>query len=224
MAKKIRQMDEVPVDVFEAIKRARMRLGFVRRRGVSQNGAGEAKNEEKDHDSQPENKVSKDTEKKPDDEVTKESEPTPDDASSGGADEDPEKLLDITTNAHDILFEAHTVFPFTLFPDTVTVDREKVTIANRSFFRVAVINSTPIADIQSVEVDVGPFFGTVKTTSKYFMNNPREVHFLWREDAVKMQRLLQGYIIAHQREVDCNSMDKEQLVILLNDLGQGVTD
>jgi hypothetical protein len=135
-----------------------------------------------------------------------------------------EKLIDITEKAQDILFEAHTVFPFTLFPDTVTVDREKVTIANRSFFKIAVINSTPIADIQSVEVDVGPFFGTVKTTSKYFMNNPREVHFLWREDAYKMQRLLQGFIIANERGIDITDIDKTDLLVLLTDLGQGVSD
>jgi len=104
------------------------------------------------------------------------------------------------------------------------VDREKLTIAARSFFRVASVNSIPITDVQSVEVDVGPFFGTVKVTSKYFVNNQREIRYLWREEATKIHHLLQGLILAHQRHVDINTLDKEQLLLLLSDLGQGIAD
>jgi len=48
-----------------------------------------------------------------------------------------ERLLETTEGAHDVLFRANTVFPFTLFPDTVTLDREKLTLVTRLFFRVA---------------------------------------------------------------------------------------
>ena len=135
-----------------------------------------------------------------------------------------EKLLETTENAQEVLFKAETVFPFTLFPDTVTIDREKLTIANRSFFQTATINSIPIADIQSIEANIGPFFGSVHTTSKFFSSNPRTVNFLWRADAIKMQRLVQGYIIASEREIDCSAVNNEELIVLLNDLGQGVSD
>lgn len=138
--------------------------------------------------------------------------------------EGPEKLLDITEKAHEVLFEANTVFPFTLFPDTITLDREKLTVATRPFFRMAKIISVPVGAILSAEADVGPFFGSVQMTSKYFVKNSYSVNFLWRQDATTIQRLLQGYIIAHERDIDCNSIDKEQLVILLNDLGQGASD
>jgi hypothetical protein len=135
-----------------------------------------------------------------------------------------EKLIDITEKAHDTLFEAETVFPFTLFPDTITLDREKLTIANRSFFRVAKIITVPITSMISAEADVGPFFGSVRMTSKYFIDNTHEVNFLWRSDATSIHRLLQGFIIAHERDLELHEIDKEDLKILLEDLGQGVKD
>lgn len=212
MARKVRQLDEVPVDVFEAIKRARMRLGFVRRRGVQADG------QDQKADPVPE-KPPKDDDSEPQTATLK-----PDGLTVLPPEEDPEKLVNLTQNSQETLVEASTVFPFTLVPDTISVDREKLTIAKRSFYRIASVNSIPITDIQSVEVDVGPFFGTLRITSKYFVNNQRAVNFLWREDATKIHHLLQGLILAHQRQVDINTLDKEQLILLLDDLGQGVSD
>ncbi len=184
MPRKIRSSEnsvDSSLDIFEAIKRALMRRGFIRRKPQTKKIAS----------------VNKKT---------------------------PTKLVDVTVKSHDILFSANTVFPLTLFPDTVTIDREKITIANRIFFLVAKIMSVPIRDILSVEVDVGPFFGSVHFSSRFFDNNHHKVNFLWREDALKLQRMLQGYIIAHEREIDCKDIDKEKLIILLNDLGQSDTD
>lgn len=205
MVKKIRFLDDASLDVFEAIKRAFIRRGSIPRRHRIR------------ETEQPQSKKTAVA-------VTKAEVPNPESSEDIEPAEGPEKLVDLTANAHEVLLEATTVFPFMLFPDTVTIDREKLTIANRFFFRVAKINSIPITDIQSIEANVGPFFGSIRTTSRYFVSNPRIVKFLWRQDALKIQRLLQGYIIAHQKEVDCATIDKEQLIILLNDLGQGVSD
>ncbi len=102
-------------------------------------------------------------------------------------DEQTEKLHDAVKTANDILLKVETVFPFTLFPDTVTIDREKLSIAKREFFRVAHISGTPLDDIEAVDVDVGPFFGSMRITSKFFVNNTRRVRYLTREDAIKVQ-------------------------------------
>jgi hypothetical protein len=135
-----------------------------------------------------------------------------------------EELRATEANSQDLLYKAETVFPFILFPDTVTIDREKLTIVNRTFFRVAKINSIQISDIQSIEVDVGPFFGSIHISSKYFVNNPRSVKFLTRTDAVNIQRLVQGMIITTTKEIESSSVDKEKLVDVLTSLGDGRTD
>lgn len=131
-----------------------------------------------------------------------------------------EKLLGITIHSHEVLYKANTVFPFTFFPDTIVIDKEKLTIIERFFFWVAKITSVPIRDILSVEADVGPFFGSIHMTSRYFYTNPHSIRFLWRKDAIRIQKLLQGFIIANEREIDCSLIDKAQLDVLLEDLGE----
>lgn len=169
------------LDIFEAIKRALMRRGFIRQKPQTEKIAvGDKKT--------------------------------------------PTKLAGVTVKSHDILFRANTVFPFTLFPDTVTIDREKITIVNREFFLVAKIISVPIRDILNVEVDMGPFLGSVRISSRFFDQYHHKVNFLWRGDAIKLQRLLEGYIIANEQKIDCKDIKKEELIILLNDLGKGDTD
>jgi len=81
-----------------------------------------------------------------------------------------------------------------------------------------------VRDILSVEADIGPFFGSVHTASRYFITNPYAINFLWRRDAVRLQRMLQGYIIAHEQGIDCDSIETDKLVAMLNDLGKGDTD
>ena len=135
-----------------------------------------------------------------------------------------EKLQVVTNRSHEVLFRANTVFPFNFFPDTVTIDREKLTIAERLFFRWVKLISIPIRDILSVEADIGPLFGSVHMTSRYFSGTPYSVNFLMRRDALKLQRLLQGYIIAHERKIECSSIEGSQLIELLGDLGTGAVD
>ena len=133
------------------------------------------------------------------------------------------RLSHVAVLGHDILFRANTVFPFTLFPDTVIVDREKLTFITRYFFSVAKVTAIPIRDLLNVEADIGPFFGSVHTSSRFFITAPYSINFLRRKDAVKLRQLLQGYIIANEQDIDCTKIEKNKLIALLNDLGGGET-
>jgi hypothetical protein len=132
------------------------------------------------------------------------------------------ELKKVVGNAHQILLSATTVFPFTLFPDTLTLDREKLTISHRLFFRVAEVISIRIEDILNVTADVGPFFGSVKISTRFFdAQKPYHVNYLWRHDALRIKRVTQGYIIAMQKGIDCSSLESHQLADMLDKLGQG---
>jgi len=133
------------------------------------------------------------------------------------------RLASLTEMGHDILFKANTVFPFTLFPDSVILDREKVTFVTRYFFGVAKITGIPIRDLLSVEADIGPFFGSVHTASRFFITTPFSIRWLRRKDAIKLRRLLQGYIISNEQDIDCAKIEKDKLIAMLNDLGGGET-
>lgn len=141
---------------------------------------------------------------------------------SSSAKEQAKKLSEVVKRSHEVLASAQTVFPFTLFPDTVTVDREKLTITRRMFFKVAESMSIRIEDILNVTADVGPIFGSLKISTRFFdPHKPYDVKYLWREDAVKLKAVVQGYIIALQKQIDCSSLSTNQLAKMLSDLGTG---
>lgn len=132
----------------------------------------------------------------------------------------PRKIIEAIGHSQEILFIASTVFPFALFPDTVAVDREKVTVVNRTFFRVAEIVSIRIHDVLNVTVDVGPFFGAVKIQTRYFESDIHYIKFLRRKDALTLKRLLQGFVIATQKKIDCDAFNAQELATLLEEIGQ----
>ncbi|HET8670477.1 MAG TPA: hypothetical protein VFM05_07595, partial [Candidatus Saccharimonadales bacterium] len=124
--------------------------------------------------------------------------------------------------SNELLAEATTVFPFTLFPDTVTVDRTQVTIAHRSFFAVGDITSIRIEDVLNVDTNVGPFFGSLKVYTRFFnTQKPYRINWLWRNDALRVKRILQGYLIATKKQIDCSALKTEELATMLDELGKG---
>jgi hypothetical protein len=127
--------------------------------------------------------------------------------------------------AQEVLFQATTVFPFVLFPDTLTIDRVKVTIAHRLFFATAQVTSIQIEDILNVASTVGPFFGSIKIWSHVFRDRTLdtrhlEIDYLTRRNALEAERLIQGYIIARHKEISTSDISKTHLLKLLRQLGQ----
>jgi|GEM_PF-469680 len=131
-----------------------------------------------------------------------------------------EKLISLTENSQDNLFVASTVFPFVLFADSLKIDRQKITIVHNSFFKSAQTVSTEVKNIINVQTELGPMFGAITITSKHFLNNTQTIKYLKRKDISTAQCLLQGFMIAHRAKIDTSSIEKEQLLSLLYDLGQ----
>ncbi len=132
-----------------------------------------------------------------------------------------EELAEAIGDSHDVLARATTVFPITLFPDTITVDHTKLTVTHRDFFRIGEVLSIRIEDILNVTATVGPLFGSIKISTRFFdSNKPYTVHHFWRADALKIKRIVQGYLIAKQQEVDTSSLSTRELAKMLDELGK----
>jgi len=130
-----------------------------------------------------------------------------------------EKLEDVVEKTQNILTQAKAIFPFDLFPDFITIDRKKITVVHRSFFGVQQTISVRHSDITNVQADVGPFVGSLTITSEHFINNIQTIKYLHRRDAVAIQRLIQGMIIAHKEGIEMNDIEDGKLMSLLNELG-----
>lgn len=222
VTKRISSFDQLKVDVFQAIKRAYMRKGVLplpeknnhsTKSKIRQVPAMTDISDEPDESMDPRGPSE-----------VMETESSKKDEHEEKAEKGPEEMIDLAERTHDMLYEATSVFPFNFFPDTVTLDREKLTIAERFFWRVAKITSVPVSEIMTTQANVGPFFGSLHIVFSFFVDNERDVKFLWREDAQELQKLLQGYIIAHKRKINTTNLSTKELKILLKDIGQGVPD
>ena len=132
-----------------------------------------------------------------------------------------EQIVEAIGDSYDVLVRATTVFPFTLFPDTITVDRSKLSITRRTFFKLAEVLSIRIEDILNVTANVGPFLGSVSISTRFYdANKSYPLNFLTRGDALKVKRIVLGYLIAMQKEVDCSALSTRELAALLDELGK----
>ena len=129
-------------------------------------------------------------------------------------------LVELVGGAEENLLSVHTVFPFVMIADTLKVDRRKLTICHNEFFRTSHTASIRLKDLRNVQADIGPLFGSITLTSQHFLNNTQTIKYLKRGDIVKAQRLLQGFMIAHEAHIDTDAIEHVELKSLLNKLGQ----
>lgn len=130
-------------------------------------------------------------------------------------------MKDAIGASNDVILRVKSVFPITLFPTTVTLDRAKITITERNFFKAGEILTIRVEDILNVTAQVGPFFGSTKITTRFFNpERPYVVENLNRSDALKLKRVVQGYLIARQNKIDCSKLTTQELRRTLDELGK----
>ena len=196
--KSIKYFEKIPVDPFEAVKRALIKDGYIPKPPAEPKAP----------------------------EMTKEGKPI----NNKKRVKHPHELVDLEKQSHEVLFKKDTVFPFILFPNTIILDRTQLTIIHRTFFRVAKISSVRIQDILTTDVNVGPFFGSLRVATRFFVNQDTEdgrgteikapsINFLWKHDALEIHKLLQGFIVATQDEIDISETPTSELKELLRSLG-----
>ncbi|MGB3023279.1 MAG: hypothetical protein WBB39_00535 [Candidatus Saccharimonadales bacterium] len=134
----------------------------------------------------------------------------------------PHSLNEISAMAeqtNEVLASATTVFPLTIFPDTITLDRTKLTITRRGFFSSDVM-SIRIEDILNVSSAVGPFFGSLTVATRVLSSDD---HFIIRNfarnDVIHMKHMIQGYVIARHNNIICDHLSRRDLTDLLCELG-----
>lgn len=138
---------------------------------------------------------------------------------------DSEEVTARIGKSQEILISAKTIFPFTLVPDTVSVDRTNLTIAHRVIFRVASIITIKIEDIHNIAPNVGPIFGSLRIVTSFVdPESPYSVNYLKREDALKIARVVKGYKTARQRNIETSKLNKDELVELLDKLARDGTE
>lgn len=126
----------------------------------------------------------------------------------------------LVKRSNQVIARASTVFPMTLFPDSIVVDRTKITIIKRDFFFTSRVISIQIEDILNVEAGVGPFFGSITIASRVMSTIDHfQINYFWRDDAITLKHIIQGYVIAKHNNIDTSGLSRKELVDTLIGLG-----
>jgi len=130
-------------------------------------------------------------------------------------------LRKIVKKSHQLLASAQTVIlPINLFPDSVTVDRTKVTITKRTFFWSSSVISIRIEDVLNIACSTGPIFGSLTISSRVMNSTDHyEIDYFWRKDALYLKQLIQGYVIAQHNQIETSHLNRRDLVRTLLELG-----
>lgn len=130
-------------------------------------------------------------------------------------------LKEVIGESEEVIVSISGVPVLDLFPDSLAIDRAKLTITKRAFFRMAEIISIRIEDVLNITSSVGPFFASVTVVARIMgADQITTVNKLWRDDASRFKRIGQGYIIARQQGIDCTNLPLDELRKLLDKLGQ----
>jgi hypothetical protein len=129
-------------------------------------------------------------------------------------------LIKLSNDSAANLLSVRTAFPFMLFADTLKIDKQKLTVVHNKFLRSSQTSSIRLKDLRNVQTVLGPIFGSIILTSQHFLNNTQTLNFLRRKDAIYAQRLLQGFMVAHDAGIDTNEVEEATLLKLLNKIGK----
>lgn len=130
------------------------------------------------------------------------------------------EIKEITKRSNEVLASAKTVFPFTLFPDDLILDRTKITITKRDFFLTNRVISIRIEDVLNVSADYGPFFGSINIASRVLSSEDHfKIDYFWRKDVIHLKHMIQGYVIAQHNKIEVSHLDKDELTETLAELG-----
>lgn len=129
------------------------------------------------------------------------------------------KLNDLIGKSQTTLLKISNIFPFDFFPDDVVIDVNKVSVINRPFFFSSYVHSVSIKDVFDVLVETNVLFATLRIVDRNFMENVLSVNYLWKSDAFKARRIIQGLLVAAREGIDLSKADEKNLRTKLEELG-----
>lgn len=135
-----------------------------------------------------------------------------------------QEISQLSEASQDILFQCSSVFPFTLFPDSISVDKKKVTIVYSLFFFSKSVFTILLEDIRTVKVDSGLFFGTLSIEVAGYEQNPQPLNFLPKFSAFKIRDIIMGLVAARREEIGIGKINKKELSIRAKKIGQAHKD
>ena len=130
------------------------------------------------------------------------------------------QLERLASKSARVLMEFKSTFPFTLFPDEIIVDETKVSIHTHYFFATKQVRSVEFKDIFNVTIQQGVVFANMTIADRFFSQEPINIPYLKKNDAIKARRLIQGLILASKEGIKIHDLPYDELMQKLERIGQ----
>lgn len=138
-----------------------------------------------------------------------------------------ERIKTITDRQDIEMFHVKSVFPYTLFPDTIIIDTTKISIAKKQLFATEYVTTIPLKDLSDVNLQTFLFLGTIILKYMPQANSPgmneaveARISNLKRDDAIKIKNILKGALVAKAEEIDITVLSPQEIVKVLHRFGQ----
>lgn len=133
---------------------------------------------------------------------------------------DEEKLAELIKQTTRVLFSATNIFPFDLFPDSIVINVDRISVINRQFFGSEQVYTILVKDLADTAIETIPFFATLVIIDDRYKDKPVKVRFLSRQDAIKARRILQGLILGREQKIDFSKLKDPNLAKKIEALGK----
>ncbi|HSW97323.1 MAG TPA: hypothetical protein VLF89_05865 [Candidatus Saccharimonadales bacterium] len=117
-----------------------------------------------------------------------------------------------------IITSISSVFPFELFPSTIEVEDNKVTVIFRQFFWCSQTQSMDMQDISNTFIETAPFFATLRIITRSFVENSIKIPWLKRGEATHTRNIIEGLRIFSQERIDTSKYELKDLIKKLDSL------
>lgn len=104
-----------------------------------------------------------------------------------------------------------------LFPNTLVVEEERVTIVTREFL-TSQVHSVDIKNIANVLINTTFFFSQLVIISKTYEENEIKIRNLRTNEAVYARRIIEGLRTFNSKQINTASYTKAELIKKLEEL------
>lgn len=121
------------------------------------------------------------------------------------------RINQLANRSDQVLLKTKTVFPFDFFPDTLTINGNKIDIVTSVFFFSNSTTSIPLRDIANVEIETSPFFARIKIVNIRYPMEPIVMSYLPKNDAVRAKHIIDGLLVSMSQGADVAAINPKQM-------------
>lgn len=122
------------------------------------------------------------------------------------------RTFDALIKKNRLLLKITSVFPLDLFPNELLIDENKISVFTKKFFFTEDIRCITYKDIQSIEIFAGPFFASLYIRVFGIPNDRIEIKNVFRPQALRARRLIQGLMEASKADIDLSLFEKQEVI------------